>query len=80
MGEGWQAAGEGLEDRIGHPDCGGSCGATLCRPAPIPPHAWNVTDQALGANSYLKVMVPKSTNVTFQEQKKMGIAVVSKLI
>jgi hypothetical protein len=28
----------------------------------------SLTDPALGANSYLKVMVPKSTNVTFQTQ------------
>jgi hypothetical protein len=38
---------------------------------PAPPHTHlSLTDPDLEANSYLKVMVPKRTNVTFWEQKK----------
>jgi hypothetical protein len=39
-------------------------------PVPDPPHASSLTISALGSNSYLKVIVPKNTNVTSQEQPK----------
>jgi hypothetical protein len=50
---------------------------------PVSPHAClTLINPALGANSYLKVMVPKSINVTFWEQqkKKKAVAMVSKFL
>jgi hypothetical protein len=47
----------------------GQCGFVQA-PLPAPPHALSLTNPALGANSCLKVMVPKTTNITFWEQLK----------
>jgi hypothetical protein len=64
-GEGWQATGA---DRV--PPQGMGEGAVLCAgPIPHPTSCLGTDQPRLGANSYLKVMVPKSTNVTFQKQQ-----------
>jgi hypothetical protein len=70
--------GQAWADRITCPKHVGGCFAQA--PFPVPPHTLSLTNTVLGASSYLKVMVPKSTNVTFQEHIKMGIAMVSKLL
>jgi hypothetical protein len=60
------------QGRWGHSSrvCGGEVAALCTGPTPSPPHALGLSNSALGTNSYLKVMVPKSTNVTFWEQQK----------
>jgi hypothetical protein len=67
--------GDGLQDqawadRVACPGCGGRRWHLAQAPLPAPPHSLGHWTQPLKANCYLKVIVPKSTNVTFQEQQK----------
>jgi hypothetical protein len=65
--------GHAWADRIAHPRRGGGWWHFAQAPFPAPPHALSLTNPALGANSYLKVMVPKSTNITFRNNKKWAL-------
>jgi hypothetical protein len=81
--EGQQATGSGL-DRQGHLSqmLGGRGGRQHFAQVSFPtsPHTSGLNDPGLRPNSYLKVMVPKSTNITFWEQQKMSVTIVSKLL
>jgi hypothetical protein len=72
--------GQAWADRVAHPGHRGDWQCFVQAPFSAPPHTLGLTNRALRVNSYLKVMVPKSTNITFWEQQKMGVAMVSKLI